>query len=46
MRISADGGNPEPLTEIDTDESERNHYWPQVLPNGKAFLFSIVTCRI
>jgi Tol biopolymer transport system component len=43
MRIAADGGSPEPLTNIDTGNGEFNHYWPQVLPNGKGVIFSIVT---
>ena len=40
MKVSADGGRPEALTTLDLDEKEQTHRWPQVLPNGKAVLFT------
>ena len=40
MKISADGGTPEVLTTLDSDEQEQVHHWPQVLPNGDAVLFT------
>ncbi|MFQ5743358.1 MAG: protein kinase [Acidobacteriota bacterium] len=36
--VSANGGEPEPLTEL--AEGERTHRWPQFLPGGKAVLFT------
>jgi serine/threonine-protein kinase len=36
--IPADGGRPEPLLPLDPDELSQR--WPQVLPNGRAVLFT------
>ena len=38
FRVSAAGGEPEVLT---TPESPERHYWPEVLPSGRAVLFTI-----
>ena len=38
FRVSAAGGEPEQLTEL--AEGEKTHRWPQVLPGGKAVLFT------
>src|SRR5712691_10260867 len=38
-RISAAGGAPTPITELDRTRGEASHRWPQVLPGGKAVLF-------
>jgi serine/threonine-protein kinase len=38
-RVSANGGNAEPFTQ--RNEGELSHRWPQVLPGGKAILFTI-----
>jgi serine/threonine protein kinase len=38
-RISAAGGAPTPVTELDRRRGEASHRWPQVLPGGKAVLF-------
>jgi serine/threonine-protein kinase len=38
--ISAAGGDPKPLTELDAAAGEQSHRWPQWLPGGKAVLFS------
>jgi serine/threonine-protein kinase len=40
FRVSATGGNPEPLTDLDKEANETTHRWPQVLPGGKAVLFT------
>jgi len=40
-KISADGGTPQPVTQIDKSKGERNHRWPFVLPGGKVALFTI-----
>jgi serine/threonine-protein kinase len=42
-RISADGGAPAPLTEIDREHGDFTHRWPQILPGGKAVLFTAHT---
>jgi len=39
-RISAAGGKAEPLTKLDDAAGEATHRWPQVLPGGKAVLFT------
>ena len=38
FRVSAAGGEPEMLT---TPESPDRHYWPEVLPSGRAVLFTV-----
>ena len=38
-RIPANGGAPAPLTELDRAR-ETTHRWPQILPGGKAVLFT------
>jgi len=42
-RVSADGGTPEPVTTLDRQEGETAHIWPQILPGGKAVLFTVWT---
>jgi serine/threonine-protein kinase len=39
-RIPADGGAPASLTELDRQRGEVTHRWPQILPGGKAVLFT------
>jgi len=39
-KVSSAGGNPVPLTTLENPESERAHRWPQILPDGKAVLFT------
>ena len=39
-RISAAGGEPIQLTEVDPDGGDATHRWPQVLPDGKTVLFT------
>ena len=38
-RVSAAGGEPEPVTTL--EESELSHRWPNILPGGKAALFTV-----
>ena len=38
-RVSADGGTPIRVTQIDKSKRELNHYWPQFLPGGRNFLY-------
>ncbi len=37
-RVSSAGGAPTPVTELEGEE--RTHRWPQILPGGKAVLFT------
>jgi hypothetical protein len=39
--VSASGGVPEPLTEVDAARGETNHRWPIVLPDGSGVLFAV-----
>ena len=39
MRVSAGGGKPQPLTKVG-DKGDATHRWPQVLPGGRAVLFT------
>ncbi len=39
-RISTGGGSPVPITELDSQHREITHRWPQILPGGKAVLFT------
>ena len=40
MRVPAAGGTPRPVTELDPKKEDKLHYGPQILPGGKALLFS------
>jgi serine/threonine-protein kinase len=42
-RISVDGGAPARLTELDREHGDVTHRWPQILPGGKAVLFTAHT---
>lgn len=39
-RIAPNGGTPSPLTQLDGTRGEVTHRWPQILPGGKAVLFT------
>ena len=41
-RVSADGGDPEVLTVRDGSRGEGDHAWPDVLPDGRGVLFTVV----
>ncbi len=41
MRVSANGGTPQPLTTIDKTKGETAHVRPQFLPGGKQLLFTV-----
>jgi eukaryotic-like serine/threonine-protein kinase len=43
-RLSANGGTPRPLTTLNV-EKENSHRWPQLLPDGKHFLFTVRSDR-
>ena len=38
-RVSADGGTPKRVTQVDKAKRELNHYWPEFLPDGQHFLY-------
>jgi Tol biopolymer transport system component len=40
MKIPADGGTPEPATELDGSLGEAGHRFPRFLPDGEHFLFA------
>ena len=39
-KVSSAGGTPVPATTLDKEAGESTHRWPQVLPGGKAVLFT------
>ena len=39
-KVSSAGGTPQPLTTLDEKAGDLTHRWPQVLPGGKAVLFT------
>ncbi len=42
QRVSAAGGTPEVLTTPDRAQGEADHLWPELLPGGRAVLFTII----
>ena len=40
-QVSADGGTPTPLTTPNSEAGETEHRWPEVLPDGRAALFTV-----
>ncbi len=43
LRVSAEGGEPERLTRLDTRKGEVLHGLPWILPHGRGVLFTVVT---
>jgi eukaryotic-like serine/threonine-protein kinase len=43
LRVSADGGAPQPLTALDAGGHESSHRLPAVLPDGEGVLFTVKT---
>ena len=41
QRVPAAGGTPQAVTELDASKQEGSHRWPQFLPDGRHFLFSV-----
>jgi serine/threonine-protein kinase len=41
--VSAAGGTPQAITNIDFEKKEKTHRFPQILPDGKTVLFTIGT---
>jgi serine/threonine-protein kinase len=42
QRIPAAGGTSTPLTQVDRERGEQNHWWPEMLPDGRGVLFTII----
>jgi Tol biopolymer transport system component len=42
-RVSAAGGEPKPALELDQSRKEIGHYWPAFLPDGRHFLYSVLS---
>jgi len=40
-QVSASGGTPQPLTQL--EKGELAHAWPEILPGGKAVVFTVFT---
>ena len=40
-RVAAAGGTPQAVTELDASRQEGSHRWPQFLPDGRHFLFTV-----
>jgi eukaryotic-like serine/threonine-protein kinase len=40
-RVAAMGGVPQPVTDLDLSRQEGSHRWPQFLPDGRHFLFTV-----
>ena len=45
FRVSANGGDPTPLTTLDAAANETGHRFPQFLPDGDHFLFAALPVR-
>jgi eukaryotic-like serine/threonine-protein kinase len=41
LQVSASGGEPVAVTNIDQSRTENSHRWPQFLPDGRRFLFFV-----
>ena len=44
-RISASGGEPSLVTRTDRSRGETSHYFPQFLPDGRRFLFLVLSSK-
>ncbi|MEW6208549.1 MAG: hypothetical protein AB1631_09285, partial [Acidobacteriota bacterium] len=42
-RVSAGGGVPAPVTSIDESRQEASHRWPHFLPDGRHFLYKVMS---
>ena len=41
MRVRESGGLPEAISTLDTARKERQHIWPDVLPNGRGVIMTV-----
>jgi Tol biopolymer transport system component len=42
MKVSADGGIPEPATTLDTAKKQDSHRFPELLADGKTFVYGVM----
>jgi eukaryotic-like serine/threonine-protein kinase len=42
-KVSASGGEPQQVTQVDYTKGETQHQWPHLLPGGQALLFAVQT---
>ncbi len=45
-RVSADGGEPKPITSLDSAKGETRHSAPQFLPDGNHFIYFVQSSQI
>ncbi len=45
FRIAATGGDPQPLTSLDSTKHESGHRFPEFLPDGRHVLFSVLPSK-
>jgi serine/threonine protein kinase/Tol biopolymer transport system component len=45
QKVSVSGGEPRVLTEMDPGRAETEHRWPQFLPDGKRFIFWVMSAN-
>ena len=43
LRVAAEGGQPTPITTLDRSRSEAAHRYPAFLPDGRHFIYSILS---
>ncbi len=43
LRVSADGGEPQPVLELNKSRRETSQDWPQFMPDGRHFLYLAVS---
>ncbi|UCC97410.1 MAG: PD40 domain-containing protein, partial [Phycisphaerales bacterium] len=46
VKVPAEGGEPESLTTPDLEKGEMGHYFPHLLPSGKALLFTVASTAL
>ncbi len=39
--VPSSSGTPKAITELDTEKGETSHRWPEILPGGKAVIFTV-----
>ena len=43
LQVDANGGQPKPLTTLDSNRGEGAHHWPEFLPGGDAIIYTAGT---
>jgi len=46
LQVSAEGGESNPVTFVDRERGEEQHYWPQFLPDGKHLLYQVRNAKV